>query len=506
MPQDTVRVEDQERLDKPDFLALQSLVYQYVNEAVGGLVGNASGLLSSLAWTKTDDGVTWSLNLDKLVLVHSTTAARRIEAHGVNPAVNVGAAWDAIVHNFDPADTGHINHPIDYTSARSDEQAAPGTKPYIWARPYEVDSDVDTRRQWSVASGTETPVAVATRVRQRLEFAIGVDAPAVGILGRTWIAIARVWAWSGVDDSIADLRGLSAWDDVNLHTFLQDPGDAEDYAATNASMAHPLARLSESGNNRDDGTLDDWPTGDERSAGLLHHLTLLRSRLQRHISGGSTDPGATVAAPWWRAPLISLNGAKSRLDTNLGFILTNTNSMLDNKNALTRNVSLCAGVISFHPAALYGVPYNVDGWFIRQGWGIESVTAEAVAAEGFALRFKDSLIAGREAWYISAVTATPVWTSGHITNSQRANLQPQLINQPDGDPGAWLGPAALSSYAGAAVGLPAGQYGVKLLTSLEKVVGGALSIAAPAPGALVKELAWSVNVVISKFKTGDVGA
>ena len=52
---DKVKLYAQERLDLDDTRALQSLVYDYVQEAIGGLIGHMRGLLSLPTITQTEN-------------------------------------------------------------------------------------------------------------------------------------------------------------------------------------------------------------------------------------------------------------------------------------------------------------------------------------------------------------------------------------------------------------------------------------------------------------------
>jgi len=502
--QDKVRFEDQERVDRPDMDALQALVYKYASGMLGGVLGPASGLLTPLSWTKSNDGVDYFLTLDRLVVCHTVQTETRVEDQaGGGGAVNVGTAWDSVVHTFAPGDAGHDNHPVKYTAARAAEMGGPGgTKPYVWCRPQDVPADVDTRRIWNVATGAESPLAMATRNRQRLMFEVSTEKPAIGA-GADWVAIARVWTW--VDNQISVLYGISAWDDPDLHALTEEGGVVEDPSAESASFAYPLQRLVEGSvpGGRFDGTVNTWPPGTRRSGGIMYALHWVRSRLRRHISQGTYDPAGTVTRPWWELPELSLNGAYKWLTTNTTNIVANAAAALLNKNHLTRNVTLCAGVLQFHAAGIHAAPYNVVGWALMHGWGIESV-AMGGTERTVIVRFKDSLITGREGWYISGVTCAPVYGPGVVANPSGFQLNAHMIPDAYATP-AGFSPGDLSAYAGAAVGLAAGQYGIRLEVSQLVETGAVLDGVLPADGVINDIHAWAVNVVISKFKPGDAG-
>ena len=59
---DKVRFQPQERLDLVDANALQELVYQYLGEALGGIMGNAAGSLTTIEYDTTEVGGTYLLH------------------------------------------------------------------------------------------------------------------------------------------------------------------------------------------------------------------------------------------------------------------------------------------------------------------------------------------------------------------------------------------------------------------------------------------------------------
>lgn len=448
MPQDKVNLHPQERLDLPDAQALQSLVYQGMNQIIGGLMGPISGALTPVVWTKALTGATYTLSLDKVAVAHFNQTASRTEDRGFSPAVNVGTAWDALAYSFDPGDAGHQNHPIDYTAARSAEQASPGTRPYLWVRPVEVDSDVDVRRVWSVATGASAPSNLSTRVRQRLEFGIGETAP-LTLGGAQWCAFAQVTAWNGADDTIQEIRGVSAWDDSDVAALLQDPGDPVDPDSASSTFAHPLARLAEGSDIRGDGSVSSYPPGLQRSGGLVYHLAWIRSRLQALLSRGSADPGTTTQKAWWKLPVLSLEALK---DYVLDLVLDNS-----------RQKAIASGVIGAYPSGLYAAPYDVEGWDLRHGWGFEEVVDHGSGE--ITLRLKDNVASSKADWYISSVQVTPIYCAEHISTGNRLwRLLPKLLPVPDVSPSDWasISPLKVSAYEGGSVRLPAGQYGVEM--------------------------------------------
>ena len=527
---DSVRVSNNQRLDKTDFDALQALVYRGLREAIGGMLGGSAGALTPFVWSKSNADGVYLLSIEKMVVAWSKTATggTRIEDRDADPAVNVGVQYESRIVPYDPSENGHQNSPLDYSDARATEMATPGTKPYIWVRPVTVPADTDVRRFWSVATGDETAAATATRNFVRLEFAINEDTPTQGI-GETWSAIARVMTWSGND--IARINALSVWDDPDIAGMLQDPGDPEEYTGDNASMAHPLQRMREGSAPRvlsvqNDGSEDDWPQGVRRAFGLPQALQWVYSRIQRHISGGINDPDGTDITSWWELPQISLNGAYARMEATDAAVAANTDAAADaveaaeavasahatlqlQANAASyRQEILCSGVIEYYTAGDYGI--GAAGWFSPEGWGIEAVSSgwsgDSDAWTGCTLQFKPSLVTGREAYFISGVQVTPMYNTNRLGQIRRFDLLPVLeSNQTpaeiiNGDP-----PPALGTYDGAGT-LSSGKHGVELvMLETTAVAGPALQQAAPTVEANVLANRWSVTVFISAYTGNETG-
>ena len=518
---DSVRVSDNQRLDKPDFDALQSLVYRGMREAIGGMLGGSAGALTPVVWSKSNANGVYLLSFEKMVVAWSKAVEARVEDRGADPAVTVNVGYESRIIPFDPDETGHQNHPLDYTEARTAEQGTPGTKPYIWVRPVIVPADTDVRRFWSTAIGDETAAATETRNFVRLEFAINETTPAQG-LGDKWSAIARVMTWSGND--IARINAISVWDDPDIAGMLQDPGDPEEYTGDNASMAHPLQRMREGSAPRvlsvqNDGSEDDWPQGVRRAFGLPQALQWVYSRIQRHISGGINDPVGTDIASWWELPQISLNGAYERLETtdaavaaNAVDIATNASGNVAQASLIAQNSQrfevLCSGLLQFRPAGAFGSPDASAGWALAHSWGIEAVTMGA-NERNVSIEFKPSLVTGRTGWFVVGATCTPVHAPGLVSDPSAFVLAPIMVPDPFAAP-ATLGatPAGeLSQYLGAAVGLGAGEYGLGLrVTQLtDDGAGAGIQGIAPADGAMTDVMVWSVTVFISKYTGNEAG-
>ena len=490
---DSVRVSANQRLDKPDFDAIQSLVYRGVREAIGGMLGGSAGALTPVVWSKSNANGVYLLSFEKMVVAWSKAVETRVEDRGFDPAVTVDVGYESRIIPFDPDEIGHQNHPLDYTDARTAEQDNPGTKPYIWVRPVVVPADTDVRRFWSVAIGDETAAATATRNFVRLQFAINETTPVQGI-GDKWSAIARVMTWSG--DDITRINAISVWDDPDIAGMLQDPGDPEDFNTDSASMAHPLQRMQEGSQARADGSEDDWQQGTRRTLGLPQALQWVYSRLQRHISGGTEDPANTRIDPWWGVPQISLNGAYADLAAK--------QTDLDRT---TLHETIFSGVLTYYPAGTYDSPYDGAGWYLRDGWGAAEVLSGTRSGNtnpwaGCALRLKDTLVAKYGEWYVSSVNVTPVGSSSHTVQLRPfMHTLGALFDDPAvRAPGALYTISALAAQGYGDL-LDVGEYGVYLETSvLEVSAGPVLTQTSPAVESdLSTGVSFCVTVNVSRY-------
>jgi hypothetical protein len=93
----------------------------------------------------------------------------------------------------------------------------------LWARPMEVDTDTDARRQWNVDDGKEDPVSLKTRKRTRVEFqwkksqpsssypTNPEDIPWTGVAKLLWILMSTTDE-PGTGNNKPQLIPISVWD------------------------------------------------------------------------------------------------------------------------------------------------------------------------------------------------------------------------------------------------------------------------------------------------------
>jgi len=175
---DKVRFEDNERLDIPDANALQTLVYAYLAEVLGGLIGPHSGVLTNMEFVVTSTAVDVTVDLAECLLY----------AGEITPPVDplTSRLGTGGVYKFDPALSWQGPQSLDLTAFEGGSE-----EPYLWFKRDPIDTDLDTRRQWSVGSQTEVSVSLETRTRGKVTFFASVSYPGSG-----WFKFAQVTGWT----------------------------------------------------------------------------------------------------------------------------------------------------------------------------------------------------------------------------------------------------------------------------------------------------------------------
>lgn len=327
---DKVRFQAQERLDLVDANALQALVYEYLGEMIGGIMGNAGGALTALEYTPASGGGVYTLELKAFQYYHSqpvTPLASVTEPDGT--VRSIPRAYTGQVVTFNPNDEGQTAT-VDWssirqtwvTSAQPADQTGLNAKlavhgghkpggsllmPFLWARPYTVDTDTDSRREWSVSAQAEVAISIPTRTRVRTEFRFQSARPTVAPSDANqnqWVAVGRCVAWdytSGTTNAnganVPDapyIVPIYVWDQsFSLGDYEQANG--LETAGTQGGVGHGTARFS-----MDDGAANAAQhPGDNVNAGVdlestpFEHDGATISNLAR----GNWVPGSKTGEP-----------------------------------------------------------------------------------------------------------------------------------------------------------------------------------------------------------------
>jgi hypothetical protein len=170
---DEIQLLDDERFDLVDIARMQTLVGEYMARALGGIVGFASGTLSSIAFDTANPA---AVGIGECLLWRGVAAGTE------------GKLADGRVIRHDPTLPSQTSV-VDLSAY----VAGSGT-PWLWARRIQVASDVETRRQWDVGGGVEASITPSTKLVERVAFEVGVDVPDAD---PGWFKFARVVDWSG---------------------------------------------------------------------------------------------------------------------------------------------------------------------------------------------------------------------------------------------------------------------------------------------------------------------
>ena len=310
MTQKTVKFTAQERLDLIDANALQSLVYDYMNE-VGGLF-SAAGCINpfSVAYS-ISGGTVYNATLSAFSYVTRVRSLSRS-----NPAgSSIPATWKSKVVHFDPSEES--TEVVDYTAARTAANADytsanpntddngqtvtgyeasnrfptnPSALPMLLARVVEVDEDSDTRRRWDVPGAAEVSYTSLRRTALRTEFSWA-DSQAYPTSTSEWVVVGKIVGWLESGGVLGEpvLRPLYVWDDqliYSSYTFDWSYEDSNPYGVNGDELA-------------DTGAV---PFSVGHQFGLSHMLFMLRRAMQRQANIGRYDGAAYERRHWDTQP------------------------------------------------------------------------------------------------------------------------------------------------------------------------------------------------------------
>lgn len=299
---DRVKLYPQERLDLGDAGALQQLVYDYVQDALGAFIGPARGCLSQPSVTFIDG------TPDKISLSDFSFVASKAIGNSIFTNKTKYNNFSSQIVKFDSTLLDHGNYPIPLTGVDNTM--------FLWARPLMVDTDLGNRRKWDVAQGAEVTFSDNTRSRMRIEFAFSATNPTIEGDDFEYSPLAKV---TTITSGSILLTFISAFDSSDVQAVTGESGTFYDSANTSATAFSgmlPTYRLNDANVN----------------VGLLSIIHALGRMTRQMHAKGQNDPAGTVTpAQWYNTqPKISLNGAYKALqikDTEIADIYTNINNV-----------------------------------------------------------------------------------------------------------------------------------------------------------------------------------
>lgn len=288
---DRVKFEALERADLEDVKALTDLAYEYDQRALGALLGASDlstydgGLLSGPEVTY-DQG-NGQITLSSFTFVEFTAGGAPVDSNGNS------LSPEARVIRFDSSVSGHNNHPIDVSSART-----VGTTYTLYARSLQVASDTSARRRWDVSSQSELSYSPTTRFRERVDFAVGTSRPTESTTAGDgqW---APLLTYSVDSANTLTHTPISALDNADSRTLaLLQPSASLD--TLNSSLFLSSSALGTQSKNH----------------GIMSTFSVIKHLLYRVINDGSTDSLHTPVntRKWYTGPLLSLGEAKERIE------------------------------------------------------------------------------------------------------------------------------------------------------------------------------------------------
>lgn len=299
---DKVKLHAQQRLDLDDARALQTLVYNYVAEALGGVLGHVSGCLSRVQTVAAGPSTAAPTYIELGAFSFITTTRQGSSSFSTN---NTYHQARTVVVNYDPSDLGQQTQ-INFAQARNNHADYDGTSTggKLWARPIYQNTDTANRIKWESAANKEATFSAQTRESQRVEFQFATSEPSRGG-GERWSAIALVSIADGNPTTIPFLTPISAWDTDQNESLLDTWFETSGVSRDNRSFRDLLLA---------DVNFPTETDGELRMSGLALQLSAIRLQLSRLLSLGSNDSSVT-AQDWYDQPLASVAGLHARTVT-----------------------------------------------------------------------------------------------------------------------------------------------------------------------------------------------
>lgn len=281
----SVRLEADERLDKPDLDAIQDLIASHVATQIGAAFGWGGGLVTTPTVTFDLSGSTKYLNFGGFSYYISEPSLTEEDPTGTFPE-SVKALWGQFF-TVRPSDGGQVSTvdftaQYDFAAIHYGDPTLISLYPYLYVQPYTVDARADARVKWA---GTGTPTTILTRKEVRHRFKFSTNPPQVEI---GWAPVLQI-QWNSIPVSFGApyARMISAFDNPDAQDVTQDAL----VSATPASAVWPGGRTTvtnlldakQSGAAVAD-TNFDGNASKFKDVGLIQLLQVMRSRKYRDLS------------------------------------------------------------------------------------------------------------------------------------------------------------------------------------------------------------------------------
>lgn len=396
---DRVKLHAQERLDLDDTRALQALVYDYVSEALGGLIGHTRGVLSTPIITQTENAGVPYIELSRFQFVTSTPIESSAQSVSLPTAGLAFTQYKNTVVTYDPDEETTTQISID--AQRAIHFLTVGT--ILWARPVTVDTDNATRVKWDVAQGAEVTFSEDTRESQRVQFYLAQTEPSYTATEAKWAPIARIESWTDADntDSLAVWQIISAFEHDHAREFMGTVS-GDNLAQDKLTLDYMI------------NSLPLYPMENGRSYrgfGITDQMAILRYKIAQLQGYGYNDPSDTPTnRNWYLPPLVSLNGVY----TDVNRQQTERTSQL----VCIASVQIqCTYVDS--TGEYQFLPYDGTARI-----GVDGVRASTVRQNRVSIEFTSELLA--QPWFVRHVSCTQLMYRTGTNNTydyNRVNFQ-----------------------------------------------------------------------------------
>lgn len=282
---DKVKLDADERLDKPDASALQSMAAESLVNGIGGLLGWGGGCVTPPTATFSLTGSPKTIKLGGFQYYVCEPSLAESPASGAFAEVFKGMRGN--IMKMDPSLGGQItdlSFDAIYAIAQANYLSPTATMyPFLYAQPYEVNTDADARIKWVTA---ETPTTMTTRtsIRHSFEFSTLPPEQKVG-----WAPILQI-QWPDLDGTgpgAPSVRYISLWDNPSSQAFSDD---TESFGLLPDSLTWPqrtttatdllFAKQNDSPVDNADIVSDGSPFMD---VGLIQMVQILRSKIVRAL-------------------------------------------------------------------------------------------------------------------------------------------------------------------------------------------------------------------------------
>lgn len=281
----TVRLDTDERLDKPDALALQNANMEYVVRAIGAAFGWGGGCVTppTATFQTATSPRTLKLGGFQYYVCEPILPESPSSAAPSFPVVYKGFRGNLLT--VDPADAGQITD-ISFDAVWNIAQAnyaSPITSmyPFLYAQPQAVEVDADARILWDGGSGSGQPATIKTRTAILCAFKFSTKMPQEEL---GWAPILQI-LWPDLNPAVGPgqpaVRYIGWKDALTSQAFTGDADEGQplNWPERSTSMSNVLAAKQQESTTPVPNS-DLFPSATPfADVGLIQTLQILQSKV-----------------------------------------------------------------------------------------------------------------------------------------------------------------------------------------------------------------------------------